>query len=101
MDNPGVLTDILHQGKIDFFVFRKYILILGKELGLMEEVQYPYDSRQIANWFIRRAPDDGQSMSIMHVLKLVYMAHGWTLATLDRPLIMDRICLIRFSKCYF
>ncbi|MCY4292405.1 MAG: DUF4065 domain-containing protein [Roseovarius sp.] len=27
----------------------------------------------------------------MKLLKLVYMAHGWCLAILDRPLIMDRI----------
>ncbi len=53
--------------------------------------QFPYDSRQIANWFIRRAKQDGASVSIMKVLKLVYMAHGWCLAALDRPLIMDRI----------
>ncbi len=57
----------------------------------MEEKLYPYDSRQIANWFIRRANHDKQSMSIMRVLKLVYMAHGWTLATFQRPLILDRI----------
>ena len=54
-------------------------------------MQYPYDSRQIANWFIRRAERDERSMSIMQILKLVYMAHGWTLAVLDRPLILDRI----------
>ena len=27
----------------------------------------------------------------MQVLKLIYMAHGWSMAALDRPLIMDRI----------
>lgn len=52
---------------------------------------YPYDSRQIANWFIRRAEQDGRSMSIMQVLKLVYMAHGWSLASLDRPLVIDGV----------
>ena len=30
-------------------------------------------------------------MSIMRLLKLVYAAHGWALATLNRPLIADRI----------
>ena len=54
-------------------------------------VQHAYDSRHIANCFIRRAKNDHESMSIMRVLKLVYMAHGWTLAVLNRPLIMDRI----------
>ena len=57
----------------------------------MEENKLPYDSRQIANWFIRRSQKDGNQISIMRLLKLVYMAHGWTLALFDRPLIMDRI----------
>ena len=56
-----------------------------------QQASHPYDSRQIANWFIRRAHARDQSISIMHVLKLVYMAHGWCLAVLDRPLIQDRI----------
>ena len=52
---------------------------------------YPYDSRQIANWFIRRINSDSRRTSIMKILKLVYMAHGWLLAINDRPLILDRI----------
>ncbi len=51
----------------------------------------PYDSRLVANWFIRHANKQGKAMSIMQVLKLVYMAHGWCLAVLDRPLIQNRI----------
>ncbi len=50
-----------------------------------------YDSRQIANYFIRRANEAGRKMDIATVLKLVYIAHGWTLALLDRPLISDRV----------
>lgn len=50
-----------------------------------------YDARQIGNYFIRLAHARQQRVSIMHVLKLVYMAHGWTLALLDRPLINDRV----------
>ncbi len=51
----------------------------------------PYDSRQIANWFVRRARQDKIPLSIMKLIKLVYIAHGWCLATLDRSLIMDEI----------
>ena len=50
-----------------------------------------HDARQIGNCFIRLAHARGQKVSIMHVLKLVYMAHGWTLALLDRPLVNDRV----------
>jgi uncharacterized phage-associated protein len=38
-----------------------------------------YDARQIANWFVTRAKRDGESLSIMTLLKLTYIAHGWHL----------------------
>ena len=52
---------------------------------------FPYDSRQIANRFIQLLDEDHRMMTIMRLLKLVYFAHGWSLALLDRPLIDDRI----------
>ena len=52
----------------------------------------PYDSRQIANYFIRlKRTHDGQGPSITQLVKLVYLAHGWTLALHDRPLINDQV----------
>ena len=48
-----------------------------------------YDSRQIANDFIRLAADNNRILSIMMLLKLVYIAHGWTLALRDNALITD------------
>ena len=51
----------------------------------------PYDSRQIANWFIRRARKDGGRMTITKLLKLTYLAHGWSLGLLNRPLIDHHI----------
>lgn len=50
-----------------------------------------YDARQIANWFIDRAKRDGRSLSIMSILKLVYIAHGWNLEIRNLPLINNRI----------
>lgn len=50
-----------------------------------------HDAQNIANHLIRLADQRGQSLSIMGVLKLVYIAHGWTLALLDKPLIANRI----------
>ena len=43
----------------------------------------PYDSRQIANSLIKISNERGVPMSIMRVLKLAYMAHGWALAIFD------------------
>lgn len=50
-----------------------------------------YDARQIANWFIQRAKRDGKSLSIMSLLKLSYIAHGWRLEMMNEPLFQSRI----------
>lgn len=50
-----------------------------------------YDARQITNWFIQRAAKDGRSLSIMSLLKLVYIAHGWNLEMRETPLFHNRI----------
>jgi len=50
-----------------------------------------FDARQIANWFILRAKRDGKVLSIMQLLKLVYIAHGWHLEMRNRPLFFNRI----------
>lgn len=51
----------------------------------------PYDAHQIANWFIDRAKRDKRSLSIMSILKLVYIAHGWNLELKNAPLFHNRI----------
>lgn len=50
-----------------------------------------YDARQIANWFVERARQDSQTLSIMSILKLVYIAHGWHLEMRNSPLIRNKI----------
>lgn len=51
-----------------------------------------YDARQIANWFISRALRDGRRFSIMQLLKLIYIAHGWYLEiTGGAPLVRNKI----------
>lgn len=49
-----------------------------------------YSSLAIANEFLERARKDGQSLTQMHVQKLVYLAHGWNLAVNGWPLTEDR-----------
>jgi len=51
----------------------------------------PYDARQIANWFIQRAQAEGRALSIMSLLKLTYIAHGWHLEMRQLPLLNNRI----------
>lgn len=50
-----------------------------------------YDAREIANWFINRSKRDDKQPSIMTLLKLVYIAHGWYLETRKRPLFANPI----------
>lgn len=50
-----------------------------------------YDARQITNWLIQRGARDGRPLSIMSLLKLAYIAHGWRLEMQDRPLFPNKI----------
>jgi len=50
-----------------------------------------YDARQIANWFVERANKDGRRLSIMSLLKLVYISHGWHLEMRKAPLFPNKI----------
>ena len=60
----------------------------------------PYDSRQVANSLIAIANRHDQSMSIMRLLKLAYMAHGWALAIIDEPLVNDYVQAWRYGPRY-
>jgi uncharacterized phage-associated protein len=50
-----------------------------------------YDARQIANWFIQRSSKDGRPLSIMSLLKLIYIAHGWNLEMRNAPLFGNKV----------
>lgn len=50
----------------------------------------PYSSLAIANEFIQRSLDSGRPITQMQVQKLVYLAHGWSLAGLGEPLVEDQ-----------
>lgn len=56
-----------------------------------------YDARHIANWFIERAGADGRVLSVMHLLKLTYITHGWHLAAYNKPLYSNRTEAWRFG----
>ncbi len=50
-----------------------------------------YDSRAVANYLIKRAVERGISVDPLKLMKLVYLAHSWTLGLLERPLLSDDI----------
>lgn len=56
-----------------------------------------YDSRSVANEFLRLANNAGRTLTNMQVQKLVYIAHGYSLAILNKPLIDDRVEAWRYG----
>lgn len=57
----------------------------------MEPQNRTYDSVAVANYFIQKSFDTGIEVTPMKLLKLVYIAHGWSLALLDEPLIDEAV----------
>jgi len=45
----------------------------------------------VANYFIAKAQSEGRPITPMQLIKLVYIAHGWTLGLYDRPLIGEDV----------
>ena len=50
-----------------------------------------YSTRQIANYFIHKARVDQAEINPLKLMKIVYIAHGYSLAINDKPLIKEGI----------
>jgi uncharacterized phage-associated protein len=50
-----------------------------------------YSALAIANYFLDLAYRDGETITAMKIQKLVYYAHGWSLAATGQPLIDEAI----------
>jgi len=48
-----------------------------------------HDPKAVANFFLDCATEDGEVLSPMKIVKLVYLAHGWTLGLTEKPLIKE------------
>jgi uncharacterized phage-associated protein len=51
----------------------------------------PFNATAVANEFLKIARNNGEAMTSMKLQKLVFYAHGWSLALADDPLIFNRI----------
>ena len=56
-----------------------------------QEKRSANDPLAVANYFILRARDQGRALSILQLVKLVYLAHGWSLGFGYGPLIRSTV----------
>ena len=56
-----------------------------------------YDAAQIANLFLDIAQSEENNLTNMQLQKLVYIAHGYSLALLDHPLTFRNIHAWQFG----
>lgn len=59
-----------------------------------------YSSLSVANAFIELARREGQALTNMQLQKLVFFAHGYVLAFLDKPLTNDPVKAWTFGPVY-
>ena len=50
-----------------------------------------YDSAEVANFFLRKAKKEDVSISMLKIVKLCYVAHGFYLGLTGKPLIREEI----------
>ena len=50
-----------------------------------------HDSWVVANRFVRLAQEKGETITIMQLVKFVYLAHGWHWGYYDKPLIRHNV----------
>lgn len=56
-----------------------------------------YPSEIIANYFLNKARSEGETLTPLKLIKLVYLAHGWYLALKNSPLIEERILAWKYG----
>lgn len=66
----------------------------------MDIEHHPHDARAVANEILRRANKLGINLTIMQLIKLVYLANGWSLALLGRPLVKQSAQAWQYGPVY-
>ena len=56
-----------------------------------------HDARAVANELLNLAKIDGNRLTVLQLIKLVYFCHAWMLALYDRPLIKQPIEAWRYG----
>src|ERR1700738_4990459 len=60
------------------------------EFNTNREIEMAYPAQAVANFFIKKSIEDHiEDFNIMKLIKTVFIAHGFYLATKDKPLINE------------
>lgn len=67
-------------------------VVAGVRSGYMSAAM-PYSAIKVANEFLRLAREStpARTLTPLQLMKLVYIAHGWSLALRDKPLLSDTV----------
>lgn len=57
----------------------------------MKIPQNPYKASQVANFFLERAEREGKPLTMLKLVKICYIAHGWVLGLTGRPLVEEDV----------
>lgn len=50
-----------------------------------------HDARAVANIFVKKFREDGRKLTVLALIKTVYIAHGYALARMGRPLVKQEV----------
>lgn len=73
------------------------VVSMVKQGSVMSTPDIGYDARIVANEFLRIAAQSGRRLTNMQLQKLVYIAHGYTLAILHKPLVWQSVEAWRYG----
>lgn len=60
----------------------------------------PHDARAVANAILAEAKKRGKSLTLMQLIKLVYLSHGWSWALLGRPMVKSSVQAWQYGPVY-
>lgn len=82
--------------KYIFDILKKIRNFVAKTNLNREQVEYR-KTKAACNYFLDKAKEEGMTLTPMQAIKLVYFAHGYTLAILNHPLIDDHVEAWKFG----
>lgn len=56
-----------------------------------------YPATIVANYFLVKAKNESRALTALQLVKLVYIAHGWYLGYMDKPLINGNIAAAEYG----